>query len=228
MTDQAAQTNTSAGEGENAESTGASGSTLMTSDVDNQDDTSATGNQGEQAESNNEGDSGEQSGDESNTGDIDYSDIQYPDNVEADDLSEAMDFIKENNLDKDLAQKLIDREARLLEEANKSQEDRDKEVRERLQRQSDDWRAETINDPDIGGDKLKANMQLANKARLAFGSDELTQFLERTGYGNHKMFVKMFVNIGKAISEDKFHLPGSEGGSTKSAAEVLYPSASNG
>lgn len=53
-----------------------------------------------------------------------------------------------------------------------------------------------------------------------FGSPELKQYLNETGLGNHPELVRIFANIGKAMSEDGL-VTGNSGG-VKSAADVLF------
>lgn len=95
------------------------------------------------------------------------------------------------------------------------------------QRQADAWQAQTEEwaatvkaDKEIGGDKLTANLGVAQRALDTFGTPELKEYLNGTGLGNHPELVKAFIKVGKAMSEDGM-VTGKEGGQ-RSAAEVLY------
>lgn len=85
------------------------------------------------------------------------------------------------------------------------------------------WRDEVVNDKEIGGPALQENLSYAAKVLDTFAPD-LRQVLNDTGMGNHPAFVKAFVKIGKAISEDRL-----VGGSQQSPgapvddAKVLFP-----
>ena len=234
MTDTAAQTNTGAGEGDTAtanEATG--GNTLITSEgseseVSGNEATTAT----TEAAATAEGDPGNSESTEGDAGKnepIEYGDFSLPEGIEADDVSGMVSLIKENNVPKEIAQKLVDYEDNLIQETRNNAEDRKAKFEEKIAKRSEEWYQETVNDKDIGGDKLKEILPVVNRARLQFADKDFSAWLDKTGYGNNKMFVKFFHNIGKAISEDSFHLSRGEGaGSKKSAAEVLYPSAQNG
>ena len=64
------------------------------------------------------------------------------------------------------------------------------------------WRNEVVNDKEIGGQALAENLGYAAKVLDTFAPD-LRGVLDETGLGNHPAFVKAFVKIGKAISEDR-------------------------
>lgn len=83
------------------------------------------------------------------------------------------------------------------------------------------WGDEVKADKEIGGTKLDENLGLARKALDQFGTPELKSLLDSTGMGNHPQVVKLMVNIGKAISEDKIER-GTPAGQTKDAASILY------
>lgn len=117
------------------------------------------------------------------------------------------------NLTNEQAQKLVDAYPKILAGVQQRQA-------EAWQKQTEGW-AETVKaDKEIGGDKLTANLSAAQRALDQFGSQELKEYLNATGLGNHPDLVKTFVKIGKAMSEDGM-VTGKESGQ-RSAAEVLY------
>jgi hypothetical protein len=52
------------------------------------------------------------------------------------------------------------------------------------------------------GANFEANVEVSRKALAKFGSPGLVEHLEKTGLGNHPEMVKLFHNLGTAISED--------------------------
>jgi len=69
------------------------------------------------------------------------------------------------------------------------------------------------------GREYDGNVELAHRAILHFGSDDLFKLLEKAkvggvSLGNHPDMIRTFVNIGKSMSEDMF-IRGEQGGETK-------------
>lgn len=85
------------------------------------------------------------------------------------------------------------------------------------QQQIEQWAEQVKADKDLGTD---TSIGAAQKAMDKFGSPELKQYLNETGLGNHPELVRIFANIGKAMSEDGL-VTGNSGGA-KSAADVLF------
>ena len=46
------------------------------------------------------------------------------------------------------------------------------------------------------------NVELARSALNKFGSQELTEYLDSSGFGNNPHLIRAFVNIGKSVLED--------------------------
>ncbi|MEP9339133.1 peptidase [Enterobacter kobei] len=120
---------------------------------------------------------------------------------------------RELNLTNEQAQKLVDAYPKILAGVQQRQA-------EAWQAQTEQWAADVKADKEIGGDKLTANLSVAQRALDLFGTPELKTYLNDTGLGNHPDLVKAFVKIGKAMSEDGM-VDGSNQGQ-RSAAEVLY------
>lgn len=89
-------------------------------------------------------------------------------------------------------------------------------------KQLEAWVGEVKADKDIGGDNLPASMASAQKVMQQFGTPELKEALEQTGMGNHPELVRLFVKVGKAISEDGI-VAGVSGGGTQSMAQRMFP-----
>lgn len=118
---------------------------------------------------------------------------------------------KELNLSNEQAQKLVD------VYGSKIMPHVMKQIDEQWSRQSEQWAEQVRADKDLGSD---ASIGAAQKAMDKFGSPELKQYLTETGLGNHPELVRIFANIGKAMSEDGL-VTGNSGGA-KSAADVLF------
>lgn len=95
------------------------------------------------------------------------------------------------------------------------------------------WAESARNDKEFGGDKLNKNLATAKKALDAVASPELKKLLggfdpeknpTGTGLGNHPEVIRLFLHVGKALSEDSIVRGGQQGGSEqKTAAEIMYP-----
>lgn len=119
---------------------------------------------------------------------------------------------KELKLDQATAQKVADVGAKM---AQRQQEAHVKLV--------ETWTEAVKTDKEIGGDKLAENLGVARKALEAFGTPELKDVLNSTGFGNHPAVIKAFYKIGKAISEDRFVTGGAKGPETD-IAKRMFPS----
>ena len=84
------------------------------------------------------------------------------------------------------------------------------------------WVEQTKADKDIGGDKLQENLAVARKAIDAFGTPELKDVLNATGFGNHPAVIKAFYKAGMAISGDRF-VSGSPKGPETDMAKKMFP-----
>lgn len=142
-----------------------------------------------------------------------YADFTLPEGIEADPdlIAEFKTEAKRLNLSQEDAQKLVDMQAKLAEKQGKA-------VLEQHQKTVAEW-AEQVK-TELGAD-YKKELAFAAKAINKFGTPELREFFNATGIGNHPELVKVFVNIGKQISEDAF-IEGKTKTAPKSAAEILY------
>lgn len=133
--------------------------------------------------------------------------------LDAEALKDFEPVARELNLTNEQAQKLVDAYPKILAGVQQRQADA-------WQAQTEEWAATVKADKEIGGDKLTANLGVAQRALDTFGTLELKEYLNGTGLGNHPELVKAFVKVGKAMSEDGV-VTGKESGQ-RSAAEVLY------
>lgn len=104
-------------------------------------------------------------------------------------------YARELNLPQDKAQAVVDMGVKLMQSAQAKQV-------ESFQQTQKEWRDAVVNDKELGGAALAENLGYAAKVLDTFAPD-LRAVLDETGLGNHPAFVKAFVKIGKAISEDR-------------------------
>lgn len=117
---------------------------------------------------------------------------------------------KDANLSQEAAQKLIDSMAPALAQRQQAQ----------VEAVHQDWLEASKNDSEFGGDKLKENLVIAKKG-YEFASPALRELMEKTHLGDHPEVVRLFIKIGKEISEDKF--VGGKATDAGSPETVLYP-----
>lgn len=97
-----------------------------------------------------------------------------------------------------------------------------------------DWSKQATEDPEIGGAKLDETKLLAAKALDHFGArseikdgketNEFRVLLNESGLGNHPVMLKIFRNVGAAISEDANLVRNTqETSARKSREEINYP-----
>lgn len=121
-------------------------------------------------------------------------------------------YARELNLPQDKAQAVVDMGVKLLQAHQASQA-------ALVQQTQEQWRNEVVNDKEIGGQALAENLSYAAKVLDTFAPD-LRGVLDETGLGNHPAFVKAFVKIGKAISEDRL-----VGGAQQTPGAISDPAA---
>ena len=141
-------------------------------------------------------------------------DLKMPEGVELDKAA-ADEFIaiaKELKLPAEAAQKLADVGAKM---AQRQVENHAKLV--------ESWTESVKTDKELGGDKLAENLGVARKALEQFGTPELKDVLNMTGFGNHPAVIRAFYKIGKAISEDGF-VTGTAKGTPNDPAKAMFPS----
>jgi len=147
-----------------------------------------------------------------------YADFAMPEGMQIDEaaLTEAIPVFKELGLTQAQSQQIIDLQAKLVQAGS------EKQVNDFNQLMTD-WRTQTENDSEIGGDSFPENVKVAQAAISQYGTPELKQLLEEQGVGNHPEVVRFMVRVGKTLKED---VPGSPGAATsqaKSRVDLLYP-----
>lgn len=179
------------------------------------DEDSKAGADGESEEKKAESDKDEsKEGEEKSDGKFDFStDEDSP--LSDDHLDEIALYSKEQGLTNDQAQKVVDMQEGALKGLLKSQQDL-------LVSESAAWFEANKKDSEVGGEAFGENAELAKRVLGKFGSSELSEILNDTGYGNHPELFKTFVRIGKAMAEDKLVLPGAQSSKPKKSYEDVF------
>ena len=142
-------------------------------------------------------------------------DLKMPEGVELDKAAadEFTAIAKEMKLPAEAAQKLADVGAKMAQ--------RQVEAHAKL---VESWTESVKTDKEIGGDKLAENLGIARKALDQFGTPELKDVLNMTGFGNHPAVIRAFYKIGKAISEDGFVKGSTPSAGATDIAKRMFPS----
>jgi len=141
-------------------------------------------------------------------------DLQMPEGVELDSVAadEFTTIAKDLKLTQDQAQKLAGVAA--------SMQQRQAEAHAKT---VETWVESVKTDKEIGGDKLNENLAVARKAMETFGSPELKDVLNMTGFGNHPAIIKAFYKIGQAISQDQIVVGKPNQGTVDDVAKKMFP-----
>lgn len=131
-------------------------------------------------------------------------------------LEQFEPIARELNLTNDQAQKMVDLYGTKIMPMVQQQQ------AEAWQKTTEQWAADVKADKEIGGDNLTANLSAAQRALEQFGDQELKEYLDSTGLGNHPALVKAFIKVGKAMSEDKVVTGGHESGGSD-LISAFYP-----
>lgn len=145
-------------------------------------------------------------------------DLKLPEgsHLDAAHLEKVSSYAKDKGLSNEEAQAIIDRDNTNIASYADGQN-------AKLKERQAAWVADSQSDKEFGGEAFPQNAELAKRVIQRFGSDALKTALNDTGLGNHPELLRVFVRIGKAMSEDQLVLPKSEAGvSGKSMEEVFY------
>lgn len=140
--------------------------------------------------------------------------FQMPEGQEVDEaiVNQFTETARELNLTQEAAQQLLSKMAPVMAE-------RQAEQIAAVQAQ---WAEESRADQEFGGEHLTENLGLAKKAMDQFATPELRTLLNESGMGNHPEVIRMFVRVGKSISEDGF-VTGNGAAAKPGDAKSFYP-----
>lgn len=134
-----------------------------------------------------------------------YADFTVPEGVALDTevLGEFTDAARELNLPQEQAQRVVDLGIKMSQKWAE-------QAASQVQELQAGWRRDAEADPEFGGDALPQNLATAKKTLDAFATPELRQLMDESKLGDHPEFIRMFVKIGKTISEDTLITPSGE------------------
>lgn len=145
-----------------------------------------------------------------------YADITVPEGMAFDqDTADSLHGLaKKMNLSQDAVNSLIDLQKGLAEKnaAAGAKEWEDTKA---------EWDATVKADAELGGSAYDENMGYVAKARAAFGTPELDNWLDTTELGQHPEVKRLLLRVGKAMGEGK-SITGGKQQSSETAADILY------
>lgn len=148
-----------------------------------------------------------------------YGDFELPEGYEITDkelFEEATGLFKELDLSQDEAQKLVDYEVKMREQASQQQW-------EVYQQQVTKWGEEAKTDEEYGGDDFEENMGKAALARDEFGSDAFIKMLDSTGMGNNPEMIRFLYHVGEALGDDDVEHGRGSAQDRPAPEHVMYP-----
>lgn len=116
----------------------------------------------------------------------------------------------------DRAQKLIDLQTKFAQ----AQSEKAMQTWNTLQ---ETWQNEAKADPEIGGDKLEANLGRISTLINVHGTPELREIMTQTGAGNNVHVIKFLSKIAAAMGESLPAPAAVPPGGEKSAANIMFP-----
>lgn len=146
--------------------------------------------------------------------------LELKDGVSETDLSEVLEFAKENKLSQEAAQKIIDSRSALHSKFAQAQA-------QALSNAIESWKTEVKNDPEIGGDNFGKSIELANLT-ISHYDKEFKDVLDKTGLGNHPKVLRLLARIGKDLQDDSMVRSKSHGApESRSDYDLFYPEPKN-
>ena len=142
-----------------------------------------------------------------------YTDFKLPEGmaIDAEGMKPAIDLFKESGLSQEQAQKFIDlatsREVAAAQKGQQAYVD-----------MQNKWVSEIKADPEIGGEKLTANVAKVGQLIDRLAIPGLREALDLTGAGNNPAITKAFVRLAQMTAEDRF-----AGGNGAAAAPPVSP-----
>ncbi len=150
----------------------------------------------------------------------DYADFSLPEGqtLDAELITEFKTLAKSKSLSQEDAQSVVNLGAKMAQKWDAAAQSRFETVRT-------EWKNQAKADKEIGGQSFDANLGVAKQAIEKFGGKALSDFLDKSGLGDHPEMVRAFFRVGKLITEDGHVGAGAPAGERKDTATVLYGNA---
>lgn len=132
-------------------------------------------------------------------------------------LQKITDYAKANKLSQEAAQKMVEVQSEAVSEHSKNLQDQFKQI-------SEDWKTQASQDKEYGGDGFSRNVEMAHRVVDRFATPEFKQALNDSGFGNHPELLRVFVRIGKAMSEGSLVTASAGTKIQKTPEEIMYGS----
>lgn len=146
-----------------------------------------------------------------------YADFDLPEGMTVDQvtLDEVTPIFKDLGLTQEQAQKLVSTYASRVQAGEQERVDAFNQL-------MNDWRDQSLNDKEFGGDNFQENVGIAKQALDKFGTPELSKLLEEHGVGNHPEVIRFMIKVGRLTQEDN---PGNgdKSNEKQDRVSILYP-----
>ena len=151
----------------------------------------------------------------------DYSELKLPEGMQLhqESTEKINEFISKFDMSQKGANELM---ALAVEHTKQVQTQLEQAIAQAQEQKIASYKEALKTDKEIGGAKLKENLQIANVAYDKFGNDKFKALIEENGLISHPEFVKVFHSIGKLVQNDTIHNSTTPPVEKRTPAQVLY------
>lgn len=135
--------------------------------------------------------------------------------LKPEDVDKVSAYAKAKGLSNDAAQAILEQRSEAIAEYDASQKAEHTVL-------VTGWAKTSAADKEVGGENFAKNAEIAKRVYQRFGSPQLGEFLDKTGYGNHPEVLRVFYRIGAAMVNDSFVPAGGPAGESKDMASLFY------
>lgn len=131
-------------------------------------------------------------------------------------------FAKAEKLSPETAQKALEQENTAIVADRAKQGEATASAFQTLARET--WPNEIKADKEFGGDKFDATVLESKRAADKFVTADEKEMLNKSGWGNHPVLVRIMARVGRAMGNDTLVVGGAGvSGAKKTDGQVLYP-----
>lgn len=132
-------------------------------------------------------------------------------------LADIKSYAKQKGLSHEQAKEIMLRESSAIQKHEQLNQ-------QRLEKDALHWAELSKKDPEIGGEKFDASVQLAKRALEKVASEKFVQFLEQSKLGNHPEVIRVFARFGELFQDDKVVNARTNNVKSKDYSELFYTS----